>query len=137
MLTIRNDFYDCEIARPPKRCKSTVDCPAGQLCGGGWLNQVCVKCSSSITDTYYDKANITTNVTAAMLAGKFWQVNKFSNHDGVILNLLQYVCCTDHYRGSLTKGQMARYPENQLGVPSLKQADPGRVLHQLYLVFCF
>ena len=84
-LVTRSDFYHCKPAQPWKQCEHTSECPTGQLCGEAMLPRMCVLCNTNSTNTVYDSAVVTTNVTAAMLAGKFWTIDDFFNHTGVDL----------------------------------------------------
>lgn len=87
-LVTRNDRYNCAPSQPWRQCSSDEQCPSGELCGEGMAPQLCVKCNmDKIAYTFYEHANISTNVTASMLAGNFWTTDEFYNHTGVDLIL--------------------------------------------------
>jgi hypothetical protein len=90
-LTIRNDLYRCEIVKPWTQCESDAQCAKGERCGEAMVPQLCVKCNTShIGSTWYDAANVTLNVTEAMLRGQFWTKDKFYNDTGADLILTLY-----------------------------------------------
>ena len=49
------------------------------------IPRMCVTCDSTPRFPQTEYVNVTTNVTAAMLAGKFWTTDTFYNHTGVDL----------------------------------------------------
>jgi hypothetical protein len=93
ILETRNDLYDCDPAKPYQQCKEDSQCPSGQLCGEGMAPRMCVECRTSISNTWFEQVNVTTNVTASLLAGKFWGKDEFYNHTGVDLIVTEYVFC--------------------------------------------